>query len=143
MFIGEFQHNLDTKGRVIVPAKLRDELGSSFIIARGFDGCLDFWTLDAWERRHQQLLQMPQTKGDARKYIRALTAKATQVDVDKQGRVLVPGNLMEEAGLDKNVIIVGAGDHVELWDQQRWDTYYEDASESYENIAEQLTEYLL
>ncbi len=143
MFIGEFQHNLDAKGRIIVPAKLRDELGASFVIAKGFDGCLDFWTLPAWEHRLQQIRQIPQTTSEARKFVRGLTAKATHVEVDKQGRVLVPSNLMSEAGLEKNCVIIGASDHVELWDQERWDQYYSDASESFEEVAEHLTEYLI
>ena len=143
MFIGEFQHNLDAKGRIIVPAKLRDELGASFVIAKGFDGWLDFWPVESWETRLQQIRQIPQTTSEARKFVRGLTAKATHVDIDKQGRVLVPANLMSEAALEKSCVIIGASDHVELWDQQRWENYYDDASASFEEVAEHLTEYLI
>ena len=142
MFMGEYQHNLDDKGRIVVPTKLRDGLGSSMIVTRGLDGCLAIYTLASWDTIVKELAALPTTKQVSRQYIRLLTAKATEAVMDKQGRILIPTSLASEASLTKNCVFVGVSDHVELWDQQRWDQYYDASSESFEEIAEKLSEFI-
>lgn len=142
MFMGEYQHNLDDKGRIVVPTKLREGLGSSMIVTRGLDGCLAIYTLASWDVIVKGLAALPTTKQVSRQYIRLLTAKATEAVLDKQGRILIPSSLASEADLTKNCVFVGVSDHVELWDQQRWDEYYNSSSESFEEIAENLSEFI-
>lgn len=142
MFMGEYQHNLDTKGRIVVPTKLRDGLGSNMVVTRGLDGCLSIYTNPQWEIIVEQLGKLPTTKEVTRRYIRLLTAKATECTVDKQGRILIPSSLAQDAGLTKECVFVGVSDHVELWDLHRWNEYYDSASDSFETIAEQLTEFI-
>lgn len=139
--MGEFQHNLDKKGRIIVPAKFRDELGPSMVITRWLDGCLAIYTLSQWESVNEALRKLPSTRKDSRKFMHMVMAKATQCEVDALGRILIPQTLTKEASLEKECIIVGVSDHVEIWDKVKWEAYYADASEDFEDIAEQLSEY--
>lgn len=143
MFIGEYRHNLDAKGRVIVPAKFREQLTNNIILTRGLDGCITVYTHEQWQKIYEELKKLPTTKREARMYIHMLTAKAAEVEIDKQGRVLIPASLIHEAKIDKASVIVGAFDHIEIWSEERWDAYYEDASESFEDIAESLTDFLV
>lgn len=143
MFIGEYRHNLDSKGRVIIPAKFREQLSLNIILTRGLDGCITVYTQDQWQTIYEQLKKLPTTKRESRMYIHMITSKAAEVSIDKQGRVLIPSSLISEANIEKECVIVGAADHFEIWSQQRWDDYYEDASESFEDIAESLTDFLI
>ena len=143
MFIGEYRHNLDAKGRVIVPAKFREQLTNNIILTRGLDGCITVYTPDQWQKIYEELKKLPTTKREARMYIHMLTAKAAEVDIDKQGRILIPTSLIEEAQIDKASVIVGAFDHIEIWSEANWDSYYDKASESFEDIAETLTDFLV
>lgn len=142
MFMGEYQHNLDDKGRIVVPTKLRDGLGSSMIVTRGLDGCLAIYTLVQWDMIVSELAALPTTKKHIRQYIRLLTAKATEATLDKQGRILIPSSLAQEASLTKQCMFVGVSDHVELWDQERWENYYDTSSDSFEDIAEKISEFI-
>lgn len=123
MFIGEYQHNLDAKGRIAVPAKFRNELGEGVIINRYLDGCLAIYTHDAWKKQYDELMALPQTHADNRKYVRAMTSKATDADFDNQGRILIPTVLIELGKLDKECVFIGAGDHIELWSKANWQDY--------------------
>lgn len=143
MFIGEYRHNIDSKGRLIIPAKFRGSLGETVILTRGLDGCITVYTEDQWRDIYAQLKKLPTTKRESRMYIHMITSKAAEVEIDKQGRVLVPSALIEEAQISKECVIVGAADHVEIWSDKRWDSYYDEASESFEDIAESLTEFLV
>lgn len=140
--MGEYQHNLDDKGRIVVPTKLRDGLGASMVVTRGLDGCLAIYTLSHWDKIINDLAALPTTKQASRQYKRMLTAKATIANVDKQGRILIPANLASEASLTKNCVFVGVSDYVELWDQENWNQYYDESSESFEDIAEKLSEFI-
>lgn len=142
MFMGEYRHNIDTKGRIIIPARFRDELGEHFIVTRGLDGCLRTYTMEQWDAVFEQLKKLPSTKKETRMYIHMLTSKASDCEVDSQGRILIPSVLLQEASIEKECAIVGVADHVEIWSKQRWDGYYDQASTSFEDIAEQLTEFL-
>lgn len=140
MFIGEYQHSIDKKGRIIIPAKFRDELGNSFIITKGLDNCLFVYPQNEWNILEQKLKALPLTRKDARAFVRFFFAGATECDLDKQGRILVPGNLRKHANLSKDTVIIGVSNRVEIWSKEEWDSYNEDADLSYENIAEKMAE---
>ncbi|MEG0076742.1 division/cell wall cluster transcriptional repressor MraZ [Anaerorhabdus sp.] len=142
MFIGEFRHNLDSKKRVIIPAKFREELGELFIVTRGLDGCLTVYTMEQWTLLLEQLKKLPSTKKETRLYVRSITSKATECECDAQGRIQLPSYLISEAAIEKECVIVGVADHVEIWSETRWEGYQE-GSESFEDVAEQLTDFLL
>lgn len=141
MFMGEYQHNIDAKGRIIIPAKFREELGSSMIVTRGLDGCLTIYTNEQWLMVVENLKKLPSTKREARMYTHMLMSKAADCELDSQGRIRIPAHLSKEAALEKHCVLVGVNDHVEIWDQGRWDQYYDMASENFEDIAESLTEF--
>ncbi len=142
MFMGEYAHQLDNKGRLIIPVKFREVLGDKMVINRGLDGCLNVYSLASWELILTQLKQLPTTKKESRMYMHMMTAKAALVEVDNAGRVLLPSSLIQEAGLSKACVIVGVVDHCEIWSEERWSAYYDHASESFETIAESLTDFL-
>lgn len=142
MFMGEYAHQLDNKGRLIIPAKFRELLGDQMVINRGLDGCLNVYSIESWQTILTQLKQLPTTKKESRQYMHMMTAKAALVDVDSAGRVLLPSSLINEAALVKSCIIVGVVDHCEIWSEERWNAYYEGASASFETIAESLTDFL-
>ncbi|ATD30706.1 division/cell wall cluster transcriptional repressor MraZ [Macrococcoides bohemicum] len=141
MFMGEYQHQLDTKGRMIVPAKFRDELTEHFVITRGLDKCLFGYPLDEWKRIEEKLKTLPITKRDARKFMRLFFSGAVEVELDKQGRINIPKNLMEYAGLSKECTVIGVSTRIEIWDRSSWDNFYEDTEEHYEEIAEELIDF--
>lgn len=113
MLYGRFQHNIDAKGRMFVPAKLRDKLGSLFIAAAVMDHCVCLYSMDEWEKLQEGLAQKPMTQ--ARKLQRYLSANAVDVQVDAQGRILLPRHLLEYAGLEKEALVIGAGNRAEIW----------------------------
>lgn len=142
MFIGEYTHSLDSKKRIIVPAKFREGLGEKFVITKGLDGCLTIYTLQQWDEVLQKLEKLPNTKKEIRLYIRGLTAKATICECDTQGRIQLPSFLISEASLEKQCVFVGVASKIEIWAKERWETYYDEASVSFDDIAESITDYL-
>ena len=140
MFIGEYRHNLDSKGRIVIPAKFRDELHNTFILTRGFDGCLTVYSLEQWNKLFEEVNKLPTTKMAARKYVRMLTSTATECSPDNQGRIQIPSFLSKPVNITKECIVLGANDHIEIWDKDTWETYYTDASNSFEEVAENLSE---
>lgn len=142
MFIGEFQHNLDAKGRIVIPGKFRDELQNTFILARGLDGCLTIYSLKQWDKLFEEVNKLPTTKKAARQYIRMLTSTASDCTLDNQGRIQIPSFLSKMVNITKEVVIIGANDHIEIWDKATWDAYYLDASENFEEVAENLSDLL-
>lgn len=140
MFIGEYSHNLDAKARLIIPSKFREELHSTFILNRGFDGCLTIYSLEQWEKLIEEINKLPETRKDARKYSRALTANASECTLDNQGRILIPANLMKIANITKECVIVGANNHVEIWDKATWEAYLDEANKDFEDVAENLSD---
>ncbi|MCR5357127.1 MAG: division/cell wall cluster transcriptional repressor MraZ [Lachnospiraceae bacterium] len=137
MFMGEYNHTIDAKGRLIVPAKFREELGEAFVITNGNDGCLNIYTEEAWETFLEKLKLLPNNR-DKREIVRMFVAKANQVEVDKQGRILVPPALREHAGLEKDVVLAGAIDKIEVWNKAKWDVEA-DVTEI-DDIAERLAD---
>ena len=142
MFIGEYQHNLDTKGRIIIPSKFREELHTTFILTRGLDGCLTIYSLKQWEKLFEEVNKLPTTKKAARQYIRMLTSTASECTLDNQGRIQIPAFLSKPVGIEKECIVIGANDHIEIWDKKTWEEYYVDASNNFEDVAENLSELL-
>ena len=112
MFIGEYYHNLDAKGRIIIPAKFRDELNGTFILTRGLDGCLTIYSTEKWEKIFEEINKLPETKKATRQYIRMLTANACECTLDNQGRILIPANLSGSVNITKECVVVGANSHV-------------------------------
>jgi len=141
MFTGEFQHTLDGKGRVIIPSKLRDGLGERFVITRGLDQCLFVYPNSEWVRLEQKLKQLPFTKSDSRAFTRLFFSGAMEVEADKQGRILIPNNLREYAGIEKEVMFIGVSNRVEVWSEDAWKGYFDQANENYEELAEKLVDF--
>ena len=142
MFIGEYEHNLDAKGRIIIPSKFRDELHSSFILTRGLDGCLTIYSLEQWNKIFERINKLPTTKKAVRQYTRVLTSNACECQLDNQGRILIPTNLTAPVGIKKECVIVGANDHIEIWNKESWENYFNEANESFEEVAENLSDLL-
>ncbi len=141
MFMGEFRHQLDTKGRMIVPSRFRDELKEQFIITRGLDKCLFGYTMDEWAKIEEKMKALPLTKKDARKFMRLFFSGATAVELDKQGRINIPQNLRDYAGLTKECTVIGVSGRIEIWDSAEWDAFYDESEENFENIAEDLIDF--
>ncbi|GGF82809.1 division/cell wall cluster transcriptional repressor MraZ [Paenibacillus aceti] len=141
MFMGEYQHSIDEKGRIIIPAKFRDLLGSSFVITRGLDQCLFVYPMQEWEQLEQKLKTLPLMKSDARAFTRFFFSGATECEWDKQGRVNIPGNLRQYAGLEKECVVLGVSNRVEIWSRSTWTQYFEQSEESFNEIAEKLVDF--
>ena len=137
MFMSEYNHTVDAKGRLIVPSKFREQLGDEFVVTKGMDGCLFVYANDDWNAFEQKLTSLPLINKEARKFARFFLAGAAQVEVDKQGRILLPANLREFASLEKDVVLVGVGSRIEIWSKERWqDTNaYDDMDEIAEHMA--------
>lgn len=121
MFMGEYTHSIDIKGRVIVPAKFRDDLGEHFVVTKGLDGCLFVYDNKEWAAFEEKLKTLPLTNKEARAFVRFFLAGAATVEVDKQGRILLPNVLREFAKLDKEAVLVGVGSRVEIWSKENWE----------------------
>ncbi len=122
MFMGQYNHTVDTKGRLIIPSKFRERLGEEFVVTKGMDGCLFVYANEDWAAFEQKLTSLPLINKEARKFARFFLAGASQVEVDKQGRILVAANLREFAGLDKEVVLVGVGSRIEIWSLEKWES---------------------
>jgi MraZ protein len=123
MFIGEHRHSIDEKGRLQVPVKWRSKLAEGAVITRGFDGSLKFYPMTVWQEIAEKLARLPQSQPDARAFVRQTLAGAVDVELDKLGRVIVPGYLREFASLNKAVVMAGLHDHIEIWDEKSWGAY--------------------
>jgi len=137
MLLGEYNHNLDAKGRVSVPSKFRDDLGSVFIITKGLDNCLYAYSKDEWKIFEEKLKNLPSS---ARNFVRFFFAGATEVEVDKLGRINIPQNLRDYASLSKEVCMIGVSTRVEIWDKQKWEDYTNPDNMDVEQIASQMSE---
>lgn len=138
MFIGEYHHTIDDKGRIIIPAKFREELGNSFIITRGIENCLFVYSEKNWNEICNKLNSLPFTKKDARVFNRFFMSGATDVELDKQGRVNVTAPLINYANIKKDCVIVGTGDRLEIWSQEAWNDFFNSTKDSMSDIAENL-----
>lgn len=140
MFIGEYQHNIDQKGRMAVPVKFRKQVSGGAVITRGLDACLFVFTKDEWEKLAQKLSVLPLTQSNSRAFARLMFAGAHDVELDSQGRILVPDHLRTYAGLTKKVIVAGVFNRLEIWDSSTWGEYKNKTERDSGEIAEQLME---
>lgn len=142
MFIGEYTHTIDEKGRLIMPSKFREELGLNFIVTKGLDGCLFVYSKTEWTNLEEKLKTLPFTSRDARAFNRFLFAGAIECEIDKQGRILISQTLRDSAKLTKDVIIIGVGTRLEIWSKDVWDNYCNNEEVSPEDIAEKMSDLL-
>lgn len=140
MFIGEHQHSLDEKGRLIIPSKFRDDLGYEFVMTKGLDNCLFVYPKKEWQILEEKLKSLPLTNKDARAFIRFFFAGASECILDKQGRVLIPSNLREHSRLEKDAVVIGVSTRLEVWSKTEWESYNNDDNLSYDSIAEKMAE---
>ena len=122
MFMGRYNHTIDPKGRLSIPSKYREILGDEFVVSKGMDGCLFVYANEDWNAFEQKLTSLPLINKEARQFARFFLAGAAQVELDKQGRILLPANLREFAGLDKDVVLVGVGSRIEIWSKEKWES---------------------
>ena len=140
MFMGEYQHTIDDKNRLIIPSKFREGLGDKFVMTKGLDNCLFVYPIEEWEKLEQKLKASPFTKSEARAFVRYFYSGPTECEHDKQGRVLVPQVLKDHAQIKKDVVIIGVSSRVEVWSKEVWERYSQEAQQDYEAIAENLTD---
>lgn len=138
MFIGEYSHSIDSKKRLAVPVRFRNELKNKAVITRGLDKCLFIYPMKVWSELANKLGNLPVGESGTRSFIRLMLAGAVDVEVDKQGRILIPDYLKEYAGFQKNVVIAGLYNRLEAWDEKKWNVYKKNAEKNSDEIAEQL-----
>ncbi|KHD84684.1 division/cell wall cluster transcriptional repressor MraZ [Heyndrickxia ginsengihumi] len=141
MFMGEYQHNIDTKGRLIVPAKFREQLGEMFVITRGLDRCVFGYPMSEWKQVEEKLKTLPLTKKDARAFTRFFFSGATECELDKQGRINIPTPLIQYAQLEKECVVLGVSNRIEIWSKDIWGEYFSESEESFAEIAENLIDF--
>ncbi|MNW25295.1 cell division protein MraZ [compost metagenome] len=132
---------MDDKGRLTVPSKFRDALGASFVVTRGLDQCLFVYPMEEWGNMEQKLKALPMMKADARAFSRFFFSGATECELDKQGRVHLPGNLREYAKLDKDCVVLGVSSRVEIWSKETWEQYFNESEHTFNEIAEKLVDF--
>ncbi|ACV61931.1 MraZ protein [Desulfofarcimen acetoxidans DSM 771] len=141
MFMGEHQHTIDNKGRMIIPARFREELGERFVMTKGLEGCLALYPLQEWSVLEQKMRSLPFTRKDARALARFIFSGASECEIDKQGRILIPNNLREHAKLVKDVVVIGVSSRVEIWSKAEWEAYSNETAVSVEEIAEKIVDF--
>jgi len=139
MFIGEYTHALDNKNRIIIPAKFREGLGEKFVLTKGLDGCLYAYPMTEWMILEEKLKKLPLTSKDARAFVRFFFSGANEIEVDKQGRGLIPQNLLEYANLEKEIVSIGVSTRIEIWGKEKWEAY-NDSNIDFNEIAEKMNE---
>lgn len=139
MFIGEYEHALDSKNRIIVPSKFREELGTKFILTKGLDGCLYAYPLNEWKSLEEKLKKLPLTNKNARAFVRFFFSGANEMELDKQGRTLIPQSLLEYAEVKKEIVSIGVSNRVEIWSKEKWEEY-NNSNIDFDDIAEQMSE---
>lgn len=137
MFMGEYHHSIDAKGRIIIPSKVRDGLGENFIVTRGLDGCLFLYPKLEWDKKIEKFKELPDTK-DKRQFMRIFLSGATICEYDKQGRINIPNPLIEFAKLEKDCIIIGVDEKLEIWSKERWEEFIANNEENLSDIADSL-----
>ena len=138
MFMGEFHHNLDEKNRLIIPSKFRDELGNKFVVTRGLEECLFVYSLDEWNKIVEKLRSLPFTNKDARTFMRMFLSGATECELDPNGRIVIPANLISYCSLTKEAIILGVNERLEIWSNEGFNNFFNDNIDNFDEIAETL-----
>jgi MraZ protein len=129
MFLGEYKHTVDEKGRMKMPSKFREELGGRFVVTRGHEKCIYIYTLEEWEKENAKIMKLPKSSPAVRQYSRHFFRGADTAEMDVQGRFLIPQQLREYSGISKDVVVVGISDRIEVWDKVKWDEYCEGADD--------------
>ena len=140
MVMGEYSHTIDTKGRLIIPSRFREELGETFVVTKGLDGCLFVFSDEEWKAFEIKLKSLPLTNKNARQFARFFVAGATPCELDKQGRILLPATLREFAGLEKDVVLTGMLNRIEIWSKDKWNENNSLDDVAMDEIAEQMTD---
>lgn len=135
MFMGEYHHSIDSKGRIIIPVKLRDGLGENFIVTRGLDGCLFLYPKEEWDKLINKYKELPDTK-DKRQFMRIFLSGATICEYDSHGRINIPNPLIEFAKLEKDCIIIGVDEKLEIWSSERWEEFIATNEDNLSDIAD-------
>lgn len=138
MFMGEYHHSIDDKGRIIIPAKFRENLGEKFVITRGIENCLFAYSVSDFQKIVQKLEMLPFTKKDARQFMRFFLSGASEAEFDKQGRIHITSPLISYAGIQKECVIIGSGDRLEIWSLDNWNDFFNSAKDNMSDIAENL-----
>ncbi|MEW6424863.1 MAG: division/cell wall cluster transcriptional repressor MraZ [Bacillota bacterium] len=138
MFMGEYQHTIDNKGRLFIPARFREGLGEKFVLTKGLDGCLFAYPPQEWLNLESKMRALPFTRSDVRAFVRFFFAGACECEVDRQGRILIPAGLRRHAALEKEAVIIGVSSRVEIWALEQWTKYNQEAAASVEEIAEKI-----
>ena len=138
MFMGEYCHNLDEKSRLVIPSNFRDELKNNFVIAKGLEKCLYIFSKNEWEKVVSKLESLPFTKKDVRIFKRSFFSGAANVELDKSGRIVISSNLKEYAKINRECVIIGAGDRIEIWDKDEWNNFMKTYEDKVSDIAENL-----
>ncbi len=133
--LGEYQHSLDEKGRLIIPAKFREDLGENFVVTRGLDNCLFAYPLSQWKIIEEKVKELPTSQAETRAFVRMFFSGAVEVELDKQGRIVIPQQLREHARIDRDTYVIGVSTKVEIWAREVWENYSNQAEQSYEEIA--------
>ena len=138
MFFGTYSHSLDTKNRLVIPRKMRDQFGEKLFIMKGFDGALSIYQEAAFDALVKEFNELPFNKKGSRDYLRIQLASVSELEFDRLGRVVIPASLLSQYGIGKEVLIIGVGDHIELWDENKYREYAKNVEKTFENIAEQI-----
>lgn len=138
MFMGEFHHNIDDKARLVMPSKFRSELGESFVVTRGLEGCLFVYSKEEWMNLVSKLKKLPFTKKDARAFLRFFLSGAQECTFDKQGRIAVPGPLVSYANLEKECVVIGVNDRLEIWSEDKFNNFFDENENNMSDLAESL-----
>ncbi|AND85254.1 division/cell wall cluster transcriptional repressor MraZ [Clostridium tyrobutyricum] len=139
MFIGEYEHSLDSKNRIIIPSKFRESLGSNFILTKGLDKCLYVYTKEQWHILEKKMEKLPLTNKSARAFVRFFFSGANELNTDKQGRALIPQSLLEYAIIKKDVVSIGVSNRIEIWSKENW-IEYNNSNIDFDNIAEKMSD---
>lgn len=139
MFIGEYQHAVDVKNRMIIPSKFREDLDDRFVVTKGLDNCLYAYPMGEWANLEQKLKSLPLSNKDARAFVRFFFSGAVECELDKQGRFVVPVNLIEYANIKKEIVIIGVSTRFEIWSKENWDTY-NNSNIDFDEIADKMSQ---
>lgn len=139
MLIGEYKHSLDSKNRMIIPSKFREDLGDRFVLTKGLDGCLYGYPMNEWKSLEEKLKKLPLTSKDARAFVRFIFSGANEITTDKQGRALIPQNLLEYGEINKDIVSIGVMTRIEIWAKEKWDEY-NSSDIDFNEIAEKMSE---
>ena len=138
MFMGEFHHNVDEKGRLIIPSKFRNDLGKKFIVTRGIEKCLFVYSIDEWNNIVDKLKELPFTRKDARTFMRMFLSGATECELDNNGRINIPSVLTTYANITKEVVVIGVNERLEIWSENSFDEFFNSNIDNFDDIAEGL-----